>query len=141
MRPIGAAISGVRAGDRLRLSVAASERERQRWARELRDQTLQRLGAVRLKLAVARKGPAAQLGGAVEEAVAELADEIGELRSLIAELRPVALNELGLATALESLVHHHRAESGFEVELDLSRWREGDGTRRLDPELESSLSG
>jgi signal transduction histidine kinase len=123
--------------DPLRHSVAASERERRRWARELHDETLQRLGAMRLRLAAARRGPAAALGPAVEDAIAELAEEIAELRSLIAELSPVALEELGLEAALESLAHHHRVESGLAVRVDLSDWR--GLPARLEPELESTL--
>ena len=125
--------------DALRHSVAASERERRRWARELHDETLQRLGAMRLRLAAARRGPAASLGPAVEDAITDLALEIAELRSLIAELSPVALEELGLEAAVESLAHHHRVESGLVVRVDLSGWREGGGRVRLRPELESTL--
>ncbi len=130
---------GAPVADPLRKTVAASERERRRWARELHDETLQRLGAMRLRLAAARRGPAAALGPAVEDAIAELAEEITELRSLIAELSPVALEELGLEAALESLAYHHRVESGLEVTVDLSHWRGGEGPVRLDPELESTL--
>jgi signal transduction histidine kinase len=130
---------GAPVADPLRNTVAASERERRRWARELHDETLQRLGAVRLRLAAARRGPVAALGPAVEDAIAELAEEIAELRSLIAELSPVALEELGLEAALESLAHHHRAESGLEVAVDLSGWRGGHGPVRVDPEIESAL--
>ena len=125
--------------DPLRNTVAASERERRRWARELHDETLQRLGAMRLRLAAARRGPEAALRPAVEDTIAELAEEIAELRSLIAELSPVALEELGLEAALESLAYHHRVESGLEVTVDLSRWHGGDEPVRLAPELESTL--
>ena len=38
------------AEDRLRHSIAAAERERGRWARELHDETLQGLGALRILL-------------------------------------------------------------------------------------------
>jgi two-component system, NarL family, sensor histidine kinase DevS len=123
----------------LRHSVAASERERRRWAREFHDETLQRLGAMRLRLAAAHRGPAAALGPAVEDTISELALEIAELRSLIAELSPVALEELGLEAALESLAHHHRVAHGLDVTVDLSGWGDRGRPVRLDPELESTL--
>ena len=123
----------------LRHSVAASERERRRWARELHDETLQRLGAMRLRLAAARRGPAAALGPAVEATISDLALEIAELRALIAELSPVALDELGLEAALESLAHRHRVESGLEITVDLSGWRGRGDPPRLEPELESTI--
>ena len=85
---------------------------------------------MRLRLAVARRGPAAGLGPAVEGTIAELAEEIAELRSLIAELSPVALEELGLEAALESLAHHHRVDNGLEVTVDLSEWRDTRGPIR-----------
>ena len=125
--------------DPLRNTVAASERERRRWARELHDETLQRLGAMRLRLAAARRGPAAGLGPAVEDTISDLAEEIAELRSLIAELSPVALEELGLEAALESLAHHYRVENGLDVTVDLSEWRDARGPIRFEPELESTL--
>ena len=52
------------AEDRLRHSIDASERERQRWARELHDDTLQALGAMRVVLSSAvRTGSADELAG------------------------------------------------------------------------------
>jgi signal transduction histidine kinase len=85
-----------------------------------------------LRLAAPRRGPAAALGSAVEDTITELALEI-------AELAPIALEELELEAALESLAHHHRVEHGLEVRVDLSEWRDSGGPVRLEPELESTL--
>src|SRR5215217_1849313 len=61
------------AADRLRRTLEASERERKYWARELHDETLQGLGALRLVLASAlRRGTPETLTQAVNEAVDEL---------------------------------------------------------------------
>jgi signal transduction histidine kinase len=139
MRPLGQVLGTAHRDERLRPSVEASERERRRWAHELHDETLQQLGAVRLKLAAARKGPPDRLGPAVEDAIAELATEIGQLRALIAELGPVALDDSGLATALESLAHSRLLARDLQVDLDFSLWREGADRGGLDPELESTL--
>ena len=123
------------AADRLRNSIESSERERGRWARELHDETLQGLGALRLLLssALAREEP--QLRSRVGAAVGQLETEITNLRGLIAELRPGALDQLGLADAIEGLADHHRETAGLEVLTDVA------GCRRVefDPELESGV--
>ena len=85
---------------RLRGALQAAEAERARWARELHDETLQGLGALRMMLvAVRRSGDAERIDVAVER----LEEEIDALRGLIRDLRPAALDELGLAAAIEGL--------------------------------------
>lgn len=119
---------------RLRDSIAAAEAERRRWARDLHDETLQGLGAVKLALAAARHevpvGAQAQISGAM----AQLEREIFALRDIIADLRPPALDELGLAPALRSLAQRITAEHGLELDLELAPELE---ERRLDPEMET----
>ena len=82
--------------ERRRQRLAAAEQERARWARELHDETLQNLAAVRLGLAaqLRRPSPDAMIE-TVTEAVAQLEDEIATLRALITDLRPAALDDLG----------------------------------------------
>ncbi|HEX4838466.1 MAG TPA: sensor histidine kinase [Solirubrobacteraceae bacterium] len=125
--------------ERLRFGMEARERERTRWAREIHDETVQGLGALRLKLANARDlGDQAALSTAVDTVLEGLGDEIDGLRHLITELRPAALDDLGLVPALEALARRAQAIDGLEVhtEIDLDG---GGGERRLDPELESTL--
>jgi signal transduction histidine kinase len=126
---------------RLRESIEVSERERARWARELHDETLQALGALRVRLAAAlRLGKPDQLDVAVAAAVDQIEDQIANLRSLITELRPAALDELGLGAAIESLVENHAALTERDVELDLALAHEdGVAPDRLDRELESAV--
>jgi signal transduction histidine kinase len=123
--------------DRLRSSLAAADAERRRWARELHDETLQGLGALQVLLSSAlRRGDAERREQAIGEAVEHIAREIENLRAIITELRPAALDELGLATAIEGLLDRHREQSGFEIEAELSL---PDSTDRLDEELESAV--
>jgi signal transduction histidine kinase len=70
--------------ERLRHGLEARERERTRWAREIHDETVQGLGALRLKLANARDmdDPAA-LQQAVESVLEGLGTEIDGLRHQI----------------------------------------------------------
>ena len=77
---------------RLRQSIEASEQERRRWARELHDETLQSLAGLRVGLSTAMRGSEDDLRSAVETAVESVTEEIGNLRSLIVELRPAALD-------------------------------------------------
>jgi signal transduction histidine kinase len=126
--------------DRLRSSLAAAEAERGRWARELHDETLQALGGLRVLLSSAlRHGDAERSEQAMREAVEHLEREIENLRAIIAELRPAALDELGLRTAIEALLDRHREQSGFQIEGEIALPGPGAGQPRLDTELESTV--
>jgi len=128
------------AEERLRRSMEASERERKYWARELHDETLQGLGALRLLLASAlRRGTPEALDEAVREASDELLGEIEKLRGLITDLRPAALDELGLSAAIEALAERTATTAGIEVRGDVSLSGADGATERLSPELESTI--
>jgi signal transduction histidine kinase len=113
---------------RLHVALEAAEAERARWARELHDEPLQGLGALRLLLVGARRtGDPERVAAAVDGAIERLEGEIDALRGLVRELRPAALDELGLGPALEGLAE--RAGMPVEVEVRL-------GERRLPADLE-----
>jgi len=121
---------------RLRDTMAAAEQERHRWARELHDETLQGLASFQVLLnSGLRRGDADSLERSVRAAVEQIGTEIEKLRTLITELRPAALDELGLQPALESLASRVAAAQGLEVETDVSL---GDG-ERLSPDLETTV--
>jgi signal transduction histidine kinase len=123
--------------DRLRKSLEAAEAERRRWARELHDETLQALGGLKVLLSGAsRLDDAAAMREAMGQAVGHVAAEIDSLRALIAELRPPALDQLGLEPALASLVQRTEATSGLEIAADV---RLGGDEDRLAPELETTV--
>ena len=125
---------------RLRESIDVAERERARWARELHDETLQGLGALRVRLSASLRLDPDEMGRAVATAVSLIEDEIANLRSLITELRPAALDELGLGAAIEGLVDNHAAATGMDMQVNLGLAREGGiVAERLDRELESSV--
>ena len=120
---------------RLRQSLAAADAERARWSRELHDETLQGLGALRMLLATARRrGDHESLATAVHAAVAQIDDEIESLRALIRELRPAALDELGPGPAIEELAARVAARHGIAVTTAL----ELDGPRE-DPDIETAV--
>ncbi len=128
------------AGDRLRGALAAAEAERTRWARELHDETLQSLGGLRMLLGASLRGSGdlAQTRETVVSAIDEVQGVIDGLRALITELRPAALDELGLRDALEALLDRHRKRGTFELMADLSLPQPTVRGRRLDSELEST---
>ena len=134
--------------ERLRYGMEARERERTRWAREIHDESIQGIGALRLQLANARDQEDKEaLSAAVDVALEGLGNEIDGLRHLITELRPAALDDLGLAAALEALARRAQAIEGLDVktEIDLGGGSGGEGGSgenggyRLDAELESTI--
>jgi signal transduction histidine kinase len=107
------------AAEGLRRSIEASEQERTHWARELHDETLQSLAATRLTLSSALRDPdPAKVRDAVADAISQIDASIADLRNLIADLRPAALDALGAGAAIETLVEHLRSRTDIELELE-----------------------
>ncbi len=126
--------------DRLRSSMAAADAERRHWARELHDETLQGLGGLRVLLSSARRREdLGQVRTAIDEAVGHIEREISNLRAIITELRPAALDELGLRTALEALLDRHREQNGFEIDASLELPADGHEQERLSEDLETAV--
>ena len=127
--------------ERLRLAIEGAELERQRWARELHDETLQGLGSLQLLLSSALRQPDAERReAAVRGTLEHIGREINNLRNLITELRPAELDELGLESALESLAHRREEASGMKVVVDLDLGQANGGApRRLDAPIENTI--
>lgn len=127
--------------DRLRRTMRAAEDERRRWARELHDDTLQGLGGLRVLLSSARRSnDVSALHRTLETAVDHLAQEIANLRALITELRPAALDELGLGPALDALFDRVRTLYGLELDVRVDLVLDGrQASARLDPDIETAV--
>ena len=120
--------------DRLREALAAAEGERRRWSRDLHDQTLQSLGALRVLIASAcRQEDLDTWQGVGVQAAAMLEAEIANLRGIIQDLRPQALDDFGLAVALRALTEFRTSEN-LLVHCDLSP-----PEPNLDEELETTV--
>jgi two-component system, NarL family, sensor histidine kinase DevS len=123
------------ARDALRGVVAAQERERERLARELHDETGQALTSILLGL----KGLEETVSGdEARVAVSDLRDRVVEtlqnVRRLAVELRPKALDDFGLVSALERLIAGFAEQTAIAVDFEAS----GVGAR-LPAEAETAL--
>jgi signal transduction histidine kinase len=127
--------------ERLRLSIQAAEEERKRWARELHDQTLQDLGAVKLLLESGRRADRPEANdNATGRVLEQLALTIAGLQNLITDLRPAALDELGIKPAVEALVARTATSSGLDVEARIDvAYDSGRAPNRLSGEIESTV--
>jgi signal transduction histidine kinase len=123
---------------RLHDSMAAAERERRRWARDLHDETLQGLASLQMGIDTVMQ---TQDPTRIEQTMQALGERVGleiaHLRSLIAELRPVALDERGLGPALENLASDVSASAGIDVKAKVSLGSAK--SERLAPELETAV--
>lgn len=126
--------------ERQRQRLAAAEGERRHWARELHDETLQSLSALRLSLSVAERSDRPEaMGEAVKAAIEQLDEGIANLRALITDLRPAALDELGVQAAIEALVERS-GRHGIEIDLSVElAYEQGRQSARHTPELETAL--
>ena len=120
--------------ERLRHSLRSSEQERRRWARELHDETLQGLAALGVLISSGLKAGGTGLEQAARQVQAQISTEVANLRALITELRPAALDELGLAAAIEGLARRAETVEGLDVRLDVEL-----GEDRLEPEVETAV--
>jgi signal transduction histidine kinase len=126
--------------DRLRNSLAAAEAERKHWARELHDETLHELCGLKVLAANARQEVDPQrIAPMLDQLVAGLETEIESVHAIVSELRPPALDDLGLRPAIESLIRRHAAQCTIEVTCQLELPDPEEAEQRLVPELETTV--
>jgi two-component system, NarL family, sensor histidine kinase UhpB len=95
----------------------AQEEERARVARDLHDEVNQSLTGLLLRLEAAREAAPPELEGELAETKALANQAMTELLSLARQLRPTALDDLGLAAAIEGQID--RLGGGSEASLDV----------------------
>jgi signal transduction histidine kinase len=121
--------------DAVRRVVEAQELERARLARELHDETGQALTSILLGLKPleqqAKSDEAREAVASVRELVVSTLQNV---RRLAVELRPSALDDFGLAAAVERLTDTFRDQSGLDVDLETQL-----GDERLPAEAETTL--
>lgn len=106
----------------------AQEGERARLARDLHDEANQALTGVLLRLEATAQHAPPQLRDELRETQAVATRAMGELVRLARELRPIALDDLGLGAALRTQVADFGRRAGIETTLALP----SDGLEDLD---------
>jgi PAS domain S-box-containing protein len=101
-------------------ALRATEDERRRIARELHDDTAQRLATLLLRVRLlADEDDAAVRQTLVEEIRAEIVETAEEVKRIARGLRPPELEEVGLAPAVLAHVRALRERLDFDVEADV----------------------
>jgi signal transduction histidine kinase len=123
------------ARDALRRVVAGQELERRRLARELHDETGQALTSILLGLrAVEQTASAEEMRAATSDLRELVVATLQDVRRLAVQLRPKALDDFGLAAALERLAQTFSEATDMQVEVEAQL-----GQERLPPEVETTL--
>ena len=122
------------ARDALQRAVEGQELERRRLARELHDETGQALTSILLGLKSLEESGHSDVVEAVRSLRELVVQTLQDVRRLAVELRPTALDDFGLPTALERLASSFAEQTGAAVELE-SRL----GDDRLPAEVETVL--
>ncbi len=98
----------------------ATEDERLRIARELHDDTAQRLATLILRVRVlAEEADAETRGSLVVQIREEIVDTLEGVKRVVRGLRPPELAEVGLAAALQSHLRGLREGAGFDVAAEV----------------------
>jgi two-component system, NarL family, sensor histidine kinase UhpB len=95
-----------------RTALAAQEAERLRVARELHDEIGQTLTAVTIQAERAAEGDPDEAAAALRRVADGVRDSLDEVRRIARELRPEALDDLGLVNALIALCNRIGAQDG-----------------------------
>jgi signal transduction histidine kinase len=121
----------------LRQLVVAQENERRRISRELHDQLGQQLTALSLKISALKSAPLPPPAQAQVVSLADLVKQLDtDLEFLVWELRPTALDDLGLQEALADFVDSWSRNSNVPAQFHLRGLGE---SARLPAEIETVL--
>lgn len=115
--------------------IAAQEDERRRIARELHDSTGQALTSLLVGLQALEQAASGEMRQQTENLRQIVSETLEEVHRIAWELRPSALDDMGLAAALERYIADYRERFGLPVDLVIHGLRDG----RLSPEVETTI--
>jgi len=116
--------------------VSAQEEERRRISRELHDESGQALTSLLVQLKILEKcNDLDDVRTHVEDMRKQTAQTLQEIRRLAADLRPAALDDLGLLSALEGYIYEFSRKTNINVDFE-PQWS---GNVRLPHEVEIVL--
>lgn len=98
--------------------VVAREEERKRLARNLHDNTIQALVGLNYRLAHTRRQAGVEAMAQLVALQEEVRTILGEVRGVCLELRPPALDTLGLVPALQSHITEVTAQAPLQIRLE-----------------------
>lgn len=108
------------------------ENERRHLARELHDEVMQTLTALKISLGAAAQAPTTATRQ-LEESVETVDDLVEQIRSLSLDLRPSLLDDLGLIAALEWYCQRQSRRLAVPITLSTAPF-----SSRLSPEIETT---
>lgn len=110
------------------------EEERNRLSRELHDETAQVLAALNMQLGLLQEQGDGEMAPALDRARALVGEGIRSIRSVTRNLRPTALDDLGLLSALRALARDFGGQNILEISFDAPA-----GLPTLNPDAELAL--
>ena len=101
-------------------SSSAREQEQSRIARELHDELAQAMSALKMDIKIIRTGAApgdVNLDRRLDRMETQIDGTIAAMRRIAADLRPLALDDLGLIPAIEALTQEFQRRTSIDCEL------------------------
>jgi signal transduction histidine kinase len=116
--------------------ITAQEEERKRIARELHDETGQALTSLKVRMqTMSQHCPVPELKTQIKDFQQLVSQTLEDVHNLALELRPRALDDLGLTAALKRYVNEYRQNNPLEIDLVVY----GLEDERLPPAVETAL--
>ncbi len=119
----------------LKKVITAQEEERKRVARGLHDQTMQSLSAILMKIETCKLYGEPSSVEMIEDIRGIVLSTLEDMRTMIHNLRPTILDDLGLEASIRWLLDKHLWEKGITYFFNIT----GEHGGRFDPHLETTL--